>query len=224
MEKLIAGAVLLILGSAAVWFFRRQKPRRIYTLGSLIDFLELTPDEASVLKSPSYREVPIPKRSGGTRILEVPDEQTIRLQRRLLRRVLSKLSCHDAAVGFEEGLSIVDAARPHVGKGLVIRMDIVDFFRNTTQQRVAGWFAGIGWDPQSVEFLTTFVCCNGHLPQGAPTSPRLSNLVNAGMDAVLQRIAAERGGTYTRYADDLTMSFNSLSGQAARGVIRRVRL
>ncbi|MCA9062214.1 MAG: RNA-directed DNA polymerase [Planctomycetaceae bacterium] len=223
MAYVIAGIVVVIAAAGLAAAMRFRKPRRSYTLGNLIDFLELTPDDARVLKQPSYSSHRIPKRSGGYRLLEVPDEQTKMLQRRLLRRVLSKLSAHPAAVGFETAKSIVDAARPHTSKGVVIRIDITDFFQSTTTERVAAWFRGIGWDADSVDFLTKFVCHDGHLPQGAPTSPRLSNLINAGMDTVLQRIATERGGTYTRYADDITISFRRLSGRRARGVVQHVR-
>lgn len=198
-------------------------PADRYDLQDLLSRLGMTADELSRCPEPVYRCVQIPKRSGGFRRLEIPDPATLALQRRILRRLLSGLRCHAAAVGFEPGLNIVDAAWPHVGKRVVIRIDIRQFFESTSSERVAEWFRHIGWNAEATAFLVKMVTCNGHLPQGAATSPRLSNLVNARMDAALQSLATRFRGDYTRYADDITLSFNIRSGRRLRGIIQIVR-
>jgi retron-type reverse transcriptase len=173
--------------------------------------------------TPSYREARIPKRSGGTRRLLVPDDRTKALQRRILRRLLARLRAHPAANGFERGRSIVSNALPHVGRAVVVKLDVVDFFPATAAHRLDGYFRRIGWDADAAELLVKLTTHEGGLPQGAPTSPRLSNLVNFHMDGQLARLAARRKGSYTRYADDLTFSFPKDYPRRVRGVVQRAR-
>ena len=157
--------------------------------------------------APAYRSVRVPKRSGGERTLRVPDPATKAIQRHLLHGVLDRVPIHPAAHGFESGRSIVTNALPHAGKAVVIRMDLVDFFDSTSARRVRRLFRVLGWDAESAALLTRLTTDGGTLPQGAPTSPRLANLVNVRLDARLSALAISLGGTYTRYADDLTFSF-----------------
>jgi hypothetical protein len=163
--------------------------------------------EALLSATPTYRSVTVPKRSGGQRVLRVPDPATKAIQRRLLHSVLDGIPIHPTAHGFERGRSIVTNARPHVGRAVVIKMDIVDFFGSTSAGRIRRLFRVLGWDAETAALLTNLTVDGGALPQGAPTSPRLANLVNVRLDARLARLGEALGGTYTRYADDLTFSF-----------------
>ncbi len=156
---------------------------------------------------PTYRRVPVPKRSGGTRELLVPDDATKALQRRLLRRILARVPVHPAAHGFERGRSIVSNAAPHTGRAVVVRMDVIEFFGATSARRVRRLFRVLGWDAETAELLMGLTTHDGGLPTGAPTSPRLANLVNVLLDARLTGLAEGLGARYTRYADDLTFSF-----------------
>jgi alpha,alpha-trehalase len=124
------------------------------------------------------------------------------LQRRILRRVLGKLNAHPAATGFERGMSIVTHAQHHVGTAVVVRMDLKDFFSSTPADRVREYFSQIGWDRDSAELLTKFCTHNGRLPQGAPTSPRLSNLLNYRMDARLAGLAEKLHAEYYEVTAD----------------------
>ncbi len=176
----------------------------------------------------SYHEAFIPKRSGGSRRLLIPNDELKRLQRLILHRLLAKLRTHDAVTGFESGLSIVENALPHVGQAVVIKLDIRDFFPTTRPDRVDAYFRRVGWDAECAALLTSLTTHDGGLPQGAPTSPRLSNLINFGLDRAIERFVCDaRRGTYTRYADDLTISFPLDYPKRIRGVIqfvaRRVR-
>jgi retron-type reverse transcriptase len=193
---------------------------------------------------PVYRPFTIPKRSGGTRQILAPDERLKALQRRILRRLLRRLRCHPAAAGFERGRSIVTNALPHLGKPVIVRLDLKDFFVSTRAARVRKYFRTIGWDREAAWLLTRLCTHGGGLPQGAPTSPRLSNLVNHRLDARLAGLAAYAGptqfrnprtggpvvgpqvrveATYTRYADDLTFSFDSDDPKRIHDLIWRVR-
>jgi RNA-directed DNA polymerase len=169
-----------------------------------------------------YREARIPKRRGGERRLLIPDDATKAMQRRILRRVLGGLRAHPSATGFERGKSIVDNALPHVGKLVVVKMDVVDFFPSTKSARVLRYFQWIGWNREAAEILTRLTSWEDGLPQGAPTSPRLSNLVNFYFDVQLASIAAKYGGVFTRYADDVTLSFDHEFGTRVRGAIQAV--
>ncbi|MDP6634482.1 MAG: reverse transcriptase domain-containing protein [Phycisphaerae bacterium] len=155
----------------------------------------------------SYQEFTIPKRNGDRRTILAPGAKLKDMQERILHRLLGGLKSHPAATGFERGKSIVTNALPHVGARVVVRMDIKDFFPSTAAFRVGAYFRGIGWEEEAVELLVRLTAWEGGLPQGAPTSPRLSNLLNYMMDARLDGLAGYLGGAYTRYADDITFSF-----------------
>ena len=142
---------------------------------------------------PAYRRVTVPKRSGGERLLLVPDDATKALQRRLLRRVLARVPVHPAAHGFERGRSIVSNATPHVGRAVVVRMDVIEFFGSTSARRIRRLFRVLGWDAETAELLTRLTTHDGGLPTGAPTSPRLANLVNVLLDARLTGLAEALG-------------------------------
>jgi len=156
-----------------------------------------------------YDEFTIPKRCGGARKILAPAPELKALQRRILRRLLARLRVHPAAMGFERGRSIVTNARAHAGSAVVIHMDIRDFFGSTATGRVREYFTAIGWGSEAVYLLLKWTMADGHLPQGAPTSPRLSNLVNYEMDTRLAALAESIGAVYTRYADDLVFSLRT---------------
>src|SRR5690606_34698781 len=156
---------------------------------------------------PRYAEFTIPKRRGGSRRIVAPDPATKALQRRILRRLLTRLRAHACATGFERGHSIVTNARLHERQAVVVNLDIRQFFPQTKEARVEAYFRGIGWNKRAARLLARLVTHDSGLPPGAPTSPRLSNLVNYRMDARLYAMAARVGARYSRYADDMTFSF-----------------
>jgi hypothetical protein len=193
------------------WLFGRT-PRQPaapprFDINELARRLKTTPQQLQATKV-SYCQFQVPKRSGGTRTISAPDPQLKTLQRLILRRVLGGLAAHPAACGFEAGQSIVTNALPHVGKSVIVKLDVKDFFGSTTAARVEAYLRLIGWDAESAALLVRLCTYNGSLPQGAPTSPRLSNLVNFRLDSRLAGAAESIGCAYTRYADDLTFSHN----------------
>ncbi|MCE5277656.1 MAG: reverse transcriptase family protein [Planctomycetaceae bacterium] len=155
-----------------------------------------------------YETFSIAKRSGGRRTIHAPQPGLKALQRDILRKVLGGLKAHPAVNGFRRGRSIVTNALPHVGHSVLVRLDIRDFFPSTTARRVEEYFRFIGYDDSSAALLTRICTHQGALPQGAPTSPCLSNLLNYRLDARLSALAAKMGATYTRYADDMAFSFS----------------
>jgi RNA-directed DNA polymerase len=172
---------------------------------------------------PGYREVTVPKRSGGQRRLCVPEESLKALQRAILHRLLARLKVHPAATGFQRGQSIVTHARQHASRAVVIRLDLKDFFPSTRADRVRRYFRKIGWNRPAANLLTRLCTHQSGLPQGAPTSPRLSNLVNYRLDCRLAGMARKLLACYSRYADDLTLSFPSADRKKIHYWIRFVR-
>ncbi len=164
-------------------------------------------DEARLrLTQPQYHSFTIPKRRGGQRRILAPQSKLKTLQRRILRRLLGRLKVHPAAMGFERGRSIVHNARAHQGQAVILRFDVRDFFSSTRTRRVKRYFRRIGFNRPAATLLLRLCTYEAGLPQGAPTSPRLSNLVNYRLDARLAGMAAKLGAVYTRYADDVTIS------------------
>ena len=220
----VAAAVAIIVSAA--FLLRRRSPAAESAFADRFDTADLARRlsvEEQQLRDfePSYREAVIPKRSGGTRRLEIPCEETKGLQRRINARLLRRLNAHPLACGFEEATSIVDAALPHICRKVVVRIDIERFFETTSSNRIHSYFQAIGWQQEPAEILTKLTGVEAHLPQGAPTSPRLSNLVNAPLDAALLKLVRRYRGAYTRYADDMTMSFDDVSGRTVRHVVQQ---
>ncbi|MGF1505538.1 MAG: RNA-directed DNA polymerase [Chloroflexi bacterium] len=155
-----------------------------------------------------YRHFTVPKKDGSPRQLMEPGRDLKAAQRELLRR-LNSLDPHPAALGFREGLSIADHAWTHAGARTIITADIEDFFPSTQATRIYDFWVRQRWvyDEIAARFLTRLTTYRGGLPQGAPTSPALSNLVNVGLDTKLAARARSAGATYTRYADDLVFSW-----------------
>lgn len=171
---------------------------------------------------PRYREFDVSKRGGGRRRISAPDRGTRDLQRLIARRVLGGSPSHHDALGFQRGRSMLDHARRHSGKAVVLRMDLKDFFGATRADRVRRHFRWV-WDDTAADLLTSLTTYRGSLPQGAPTSPALSNLVNRRIDARLAGFAAQHGVTYSRYADDITFSLDRDDARLVRVLIRFTR-
>ena len=157
-----------------------------------------------------YVERGVKKKGGGIRTLHVPAKPLKSVQRAIASNVLRKLPCHYATVGFVAGRSIVDHAARHVGRRVVIGLDITDFFPATNPDRIRDCLLFFGWREELVKAVLRLCCepLGRGLPQGAPTSPMLSNIVNYMMDYRLARLAVSRNATYSRYADDLTFSLD----------------
>lgn len=156
-----------------------------------------------------YRKVQIPKRNGACRTLYVPDSLLKYIQKQILHRVLMQFSVSSCASAYRKGVSLKKNAVPHVGKPAVLKMDISDFFGNITFISVYQHAFPKELFPPSVRTLLTHLCCyRDFLPQGAPTSPYISNLVLLPFDQYMEKWCKSRSIAYTRYCDDLTFSGN----------------
>lgn len=156
-----------------------------------------------------YRPLTIRKRSGGKRHIAAPSSPLKHVQRRLLHRYLAHQPIHDAATAYRAGASIATHARRHLGQTILLLVDLTDFFPSTAAWRVRRWFGNLGWQGESLHILMRLCVYRGGLPQGAPTSPALSNLVNRPLDEALSRQAAMSGARYSRYCDDIAFSWGT---------------
>ena len=205
---------------------------------------------ASEPKLGHYHHRWVPKAGGGWRLLEAPKPRLKRIQRWLLDEVLSEIPVSDVAHGFVPGRSVRTFVAPHVGRNVVVRMDLEDFFTSVSRARVVALFRRVGY-PRRVAAILAGLCTaptpehvlaehpratadlerrfwanarlrDAHLPQGAPTSPAISNLAAWRLDRRLSALASGFGATMTRYADDLAFSGDKTFEASVRFFIARV--
>jgi len=184
-------------------------------------------------KSPlqHYHYAFVAKSGGKLRLIEAPKPRLKAIQRRILREILSAVPVHDHAHGFVAGRSCLTGAQAHAGESMVATFDLAQFFPSIGLPRVHGIFRSLGY-PWAVARRLSGLCTTStpasafgrlpevqrpdrnlqalygvpHLPQGAPTSPALANLLARPLDRRLHGLARAAGANYTRYADDLAFS------------------
>lgn len=160
-----------------------------------------------------YKKVNIPKKSGGVRTLYIPHEKLKYIQRIILKEFLADDLISPCATAYRKGAKLADNAAVHSGKKYLLKMDIQSFFPSIGFGRVYKMF--YRQYPAKYAKLFAELCCHDDcLAQGAPTSPAISNMVMSEFDAALEQWCRERGISYTRYCDDITLSGNEPLGQA----------
>jgi retron-type reverse transcriptase len=186
-----------------------------------------------------YIRFQIPKKTGGHRVISAPMPRLKEAQQWILENILEKVEMHTAAHGFRASRSIVTNARPHVGAGAIVNIDLKDFFPSVAYKRVKGLFRSLGYSDAAATIFG-LICTEAeveqveldgkiyyvatsdrHLPQGAPSSPAITNLLCRRLDRRLSRMAEEMRFTYTRYADDLTFSASGDDLKNICNVLRR---
>ena len=183
----------------------------------LIHGLYRTPDTTR------YREFKIPKRSGGMRRISAPHGLIRELQDKLMLALQEVYDGHPSAHGFITGRNVVTNASSHAGKHWVLNVDLADFFPSINFGRIRGLFMAPPFQmgPKAATVMAQ-ICVHGNgLPQGAPTSPVLSNFIAASLDRRLTRLAKEQRCGYSRYADDITFSTNQAIFPPALGRLDR---
>jgi hypothetical protein len=191
-----------------------------------------------------YRHTWVKKARGGWRLLEAPKPHMKRIQRWVLRHVLGPIPPAPIAHGFVPGRDVRSFVAPHVGRAVVVRLDLEDFFASVGRARVVALLRRVGY-PRAVARTLAGLCTaptpdavleahpredgdgarrfhtnarlrDPHLPQGAPTSPALSNLAAWRLDRRLQALAARFGAAVTRYADDLAFGGDETFARSLR--------
>jgi RNA-directed DNA polymerase len=242
VDRLSLPAEMIPIAAARDW-----RVPAICTAGELADWLEVSVAELLWFADPHglgaksrgvrlrhYHPRLLAKRFGQVRLIEAPKPRLKAIQRRILDEILMHVPAHDSAHGFCCGRSSQTFAVPHVGRHVVLRLDLEDFFPSISAARVAAIFRAVGYSEHVADLLTGLATtitrdeawdddrlmtidlrererlrrlyARRHLPQGAPTSPSLANLAAYRLDCRLAALADSAGATYTRYADDLAFS------------------
>ncbi len=171
-----------------------------------------------------YRKHEIPKKTGGKRILNIPSRSLKKLQKVILLKLLYKEKVHPCSYAYRKGKSIVDNAKVHCNSSVIIKMDIRDFFPSVKSEKVNRLFLKLGWNEEASNKLTELCTWENGLPQGAPTSPAISNIILYQLDKKLFSIAQNFQARYSRYADDLTFSLNEDKPEVIRSIIKLTQL
>ncbi|OCX50593.1 hypothetical protein BEL04_22730 [Mucilaginibacter sp. PPCGB 2223] len=201
----------------------------------------------SLLKSYNYTFFNLHKRSGGFREIMVPNEKLKYVQRWINFNILQKLPLEKVCTGFRPNYSILTNANIHANSKMVLKVDLLRFFDTITDRRVYGYFKSLGYlKPLSYDlaklvtarhkksywdFVSKDNCpqladiANSNspvLPQGAPTSPMLANLLASRMDERFIILSQKLNFRYSRYADDLTFSITEEGQLPFTRVIKKI--
>ena len=196
---------------------------KIRTRNELADFLGITRQRLAYLlyvkhTDNMYASFSIPKKSGGERLINAPDKELKFIQRRLANKLYEYRMClfkekyiSSVSQAFEKEKGIFTNAKIHKKKRFIVNVDLENFFDNIHFGRVRGYFLKNN-DFQLTQEVATVIaqltCFKGSLPQGAPTSPIISNFICNIFDLRVIKLAKKYKLDYTRYADDLTFSTN----------------
>lgn len=209
------------------------------TIKTLLEYQKMTPSELAKHLGTSYGKIKyfyyennieshyeiflIPKKNGSHRNIKAPSKQLKELQNRL-KFILDEIyTPKDPAKAFIKNKSIYDNAKPHTSKHFVFNVDLKDFFDSITFPRIRGMLIAppYNFQPETATVIAHLCTVNGSTPQGAPTSPTLSNMICTKLDSSLIKIAKKYNCTYTRYADDITFSFSCPEQYLPEGIVRK---
>ena len=186
-----------------------------------------------------YEEKAVPKADGGKRTIQIPIPELLKIQRAINQRVLSTFWPAKCAFGFSGG-NIVDAVRPHLKAKVILSVDLRNAFQSVSSDSIVNYLisgkveiygGGAGRQIQAYGRLSWYcakmivrLCTRREwLIQGAPTSPRLFDLVCGHLDKQLLRLAKNTKGVYTRYADNIIFSYDwtgRFPGKVKRAILR----
>jgi S1-C subfamily serine protease len=153
-----------------------------------------------------YSQFEIAKGSGKVRTITAPDRRLKILQQKLAPLLEQLYRVRDPVHGFVLQRSVKTNAEAHGRRRFVVNLDLKDFFPTITERRIVGLLQSLGVDTRVSEIVARLCCHASQLPQGAPTSPVLSNMICYRLDTDLLLIAKSSRSIYTRYADDITFS------------------
>lgn len=207
---------------------------RFFTLTNpedVADFLEVRYSDLiyylyRVPKEQQYTTFYIPKKSGRSRQILTPTSSLKIIQFKLNQVLQSVYQPKPSVHGFIHGRSIVTNAEAHMQhkkRRYILNIDLEDFFPSINFGRVRGMFMANPYhQPEKVATILAQICCVANmLPQGAPTSPVVSNMICSKMDTQLQHLARETNSFYTRYVDDISFSTSLPNLPKSLAVIRK---
>lgn len=198
-------------------------------------------------KTKKYNRFFIKKRNKGYREIMAPHKDLKYIQKWLLFNILSKYPLRDSCKGFRNGISIKDNALVHTNAKVVLKVDLLKFYDTITERRVYGVFQKMGF-AKNLSYSFSKLCTSKHhdkywqdfsysekltlkelfeerpsiLPQGAPSSPTLANIIATNLDRRFDALAEKMNFSYSRYADDLTFSIKNEGKLPPLYLIRKI--
>lgn len=164
-----------------------------------------------------YHPAVIEKRDGSKRHLLVPDRLLMKIQRNILHHILDQMPVSSYATAYYKGAGVISNAQMHVGTEQILKLDIKDFFEQILFYQVYQYAFPTIYFPPAAGTLLTYLCCyKDYLPQGAPTSAAISNLVMKPFDEHMGIWCGEQNINYSRYCDDMTFSGTFDAGMVIR--------
>ncbi|MCM2285939.1 MAG: retron St85 family RNA-directed DNA polymerase [Desulfobacula sp.] len=170
-----------------------------------------------------YRSFSIPKKNGKKRLIKEPYPTLKEIQYWVLNNILEKNEPSKYAKAYIKNKTLSENARFHKGQQVVIKIDIKDFFGTIKFPKVYHAFYQMGYSETVSGMLAKLCCLNDCLPQGAPTSPYISNLISRSIDKRIGNYSIKNNLRYTRYSDDLTLSGN-IEEKTIPKIIHMVRI
>ena len=184
-------------------------PSELASKAALLAHLGISPAELKKIwyhREKMYQSFDIAKKSGKARLINAPDRRLKFLQRQIAHLLDTLYPVRKPVHGYVSGKSVKTNATSHLKQRFILNLDIKDFFGSITERRVYGTLHAIGIPSDVAETVARICCYGGHLPQGGPASPVLSNMVCFRLDRTLLKLAKDAKCIYTRYADDISLS------------------
>lgn len=199
-------------------YLDRLQERELPAVLSFRHFADIVDLPASKLGAMSfathhfYRTFEIPKKSGGLRAISAPLPDLAMVQRWLVESILKRLTTNPSAAvtAYTPGRSIIDHVSGHLASAQLLKLDLRDFFPSISTGRVYELFTAVGYSSAVARTFAALTTMNGNLPQGAPSSPLISNLVLEPFDTAVLSLCSTHDLHYTRYADDIVISGSEL--------------
>ncbi|MEP0234419.1 reverse transcriptase domain-containing protein [Roseibium sp.] len=188
---------------------RIKIPNELTSKIELLNYLGVTPAELKKIwwfRGRMYSHFEISKKTGKSRIISAPDYRLKMLQQKIARSLSKIYKPRNPVHGFIPDRSVRTNAESHLRRRFILNVDIKTFFPMITEARVQGLLDSIGIDPDVAAIVARICSNNGYLPQGAPSSPVISNMICFRLDKSLMSFSKEHRLLYTRYADDVTLS------------------
>lgn len=196
---------------------KKELIKKFYKLRNTADICKLLNISQNQLKyilfvrSNNYVEFSIKKKNGGYRKINAPKKDLKKIQRQLLEVLYNIYEFSECQQGFIKEKNIVTNAKKHIGANYILNLDLKDFFNTINFGRVRGLFLGkpFNFNNEVATILAKIVTNENTLPQGAPTSPIISNMICYILDNNIEKYCKNYNCNYTRYADDITISTRS---------------
>ena len=213
---------------------------------TLLDINYLNVKDLIRNRGKNYKSYRLRKKRGGYRWIMSPSKQLKTIQNWIFYNILIKVEINEKAIAFRKKYSILDGASFHVNKAVVINIDLYRFFDTITERRVYGLFKSLGYHENLAVDFAKLCTVNPHkkywedvkeenifskkhmeskfaiLPQGAPTSPIISNLILRKLDKRINTACKKINNTYSRYADDLSISASNLNKLCSYNTLKTI--